>query len=96
MAPTVRLSIRPNPVQAGQEIEFRWGAAPGLAGETTRGALDVYDLGGRRVAVVDLEPQGSQLRGRIAADLTRPWQAGVYFVRPRGTRGLAQRLVVLR
>ncbi len=97
VAPPSRLSIRPNPVRAGRDVEFRWGAAPGsAAGETVCGALDVYDLAGRRVAVVDLQPQGAQLHGRLGSALTRPWLAGVYFVRPRGAPGAAQRLVVLR
>ena len=92
-----RPSIRPNPVRAGQEVGFYWGAAPGpAAGGTVTGVLEVYDLAGRRVAVVDLQPRGSQLHGRLGSGLTRPWLAGVYFVRPRGVPGPAQRLVVLR
>ena len=97
VAPPSRFSIRPNPARAGQEIEFYWGAAPELAaGGTGSGALEVFDLAGRRVAVVDLQPQGSQLHGRLGSGRTRPWLAGVYFVRPRGAPGPAQRLVVLR
>ena len=92
-----RISIRPNPVRAGQVVEFDWGAAPGLAADrTVPGALEVYDLAGRRVAVADLRSQGSQLHGRLGSDLTRPWSAGMYFVRLRGAPGPAQRLVVLR
>ena len=92
-----RLSIRPNPVRAGQEVEFRWGAAPQPAnGATVFGTLEIYDLAGRRVAVVDLQPRGSQLHGRLGPGQTQPWQAGVYFVRLRGAPGPAQRLVVLR
>jgi immune inhibitor A len=92
-----RLSVWPNPAYPGQEVEFRWSVAPGpAAGGPVSGALDVYDLAGRRVAVVDLQLQGLQLQGRLRPGLTRPWLAGVYFVRPRGVPGPAQRLVVLR
>jgi immune inhibitor A len=90
-------SIRPNPVHAGEEVEISWGAAPGpaTAGSESR-AIEVYDLAGRRVAVVDLQLRGLQLHGRLGSGLTRSMLAGMYFVRPRGIRGPAQRLVVLR
>jgi hypothetical protein len=92
-----RLSIRPNPVRAGQEVEFYWGTAMELTTDgTVPGALEVYDLAGRRVTAVDLQPRGSQLSGRLGSGQTQPWLAGVYFVRPRGVPGPAQRLVVLR
>ncbi len=92
-----RLSIRPNPARAGQEVEFTWGAAAELTHDgTASGALEVYDLAGRRVAVVGLQLRGSQLHGRLGPGQTRPWLAGMYFVRPRGAPGPAQRLVVLR
>jgi hypothetical protein len=92
-----RLSIRPNPAHAGQKVEFYWNAAPKLTADgTVSGALEVYDLAGRRVAVVDLQPRDSQLHGHLGSDQTRLWLAGVYFVRPRGVSGAAQRLVVLR
>jgi immune inhibitor A len=94
--PPPRLSIRPNPVHAGQEIQFYWDAAPQLAGGTASGALELYDLAGRRVAVVDPRSRGPQLHGRLEAGQTQRWLAGIYFVRPRGATGPAQRLVVLR
>lgn len=95
--PTWQLSIRPNPVHAGHEVEFRWGAAPELtAGGTGPEALEIYDLAGRRVAVVEPRSRGSQLNGRLESGQTQPWLAGIYFVRPRGAAGPAQRLVVLR
>ncbi len=87
------ISIRPNPALAGREVEFRWAAAPG---GTAAEALEIYDLAGRRVAVVELLPRGPESRGRLASGQTRPWVAGVYFVLPRGAHGPAQRLVVLR
>jgi hypothetical protein len=91
------LSIRPNPVHAGQEVEFYWSPAPELAANgTVSRALEVYDLAGRRVTAVDLQPRSSQLYGHLGSGRTRPWLAGVYFVRPRGAPGPAQRLVVLR
>ena len=97
VAPPSRLSIRPNPARAGQEVEFVWGAVPEFAaGGTVPAALEIYDLAGRRVAVVDLQPRGPGFRGRLGSGRTRPWLAGVYFVRPRGAPGPAQRLVVLR
>ena len=92
-----RISIWPNPVHAGHDVEFTWGAAPGLsANGTVSGSLEVYDLAGRRVAVVDLQPGGAQLHGRLGSHVTRSWLAGMYFVRSRGASGPAQRLVVLR
>ena len=94
LASPARLLIRPNPVRAGRDVELRWSAAPPMGPGSA--ALDVYDLAGRRVATVELQAQGSQLTGRLGAGLTRPWLAGVYFVRLRGAPGPAQRLVVLR
>ena len=92
-----RLSIRPNPVRAGHDVELHWSAAPPPgSGPAAPAALEVYDLAGRRVATVDLQAQGTQLSGRLGSGLTRPWLAGVYFVRLRGASGPAQRLVVLR
>ena len=58
--------------------------------------MDVFDLAGRRVGSGALVAQGPFLRGRLGADVTRAWLAGVYFVRVRGASGPAQRLVVLR
>jgi hypothetical protein len=91
-----RLFVRPNPVRAGHDVELRWSAAPPGPGATEPSAVEVFDLAGRRVASVDLRSQGGQLSGRLGAGLTRPWLAGVYFVRLRGASVPAQRLVVLR
>jgi M6 family metalloprotease-like protein len=91
------ISIRPNPIHAGRDVEFTCGAASERpAAGTPSAALEVYDLAGRRMAVVDLQPGGAQLHGRVGSSLTRSWQAGMYFVRLRGAPGPAQRLVVLR
>lgn len=92
-----RLSVRPNPVHAGHDVELHWSAAPRPgSGPASPAALEIYDLTGRRVATVDLQAQGTQLSGRLGSSLTRPWLAGVYFLRLRGASGPAQRLVVLR
>lgn len=97
VAPPSRLSIRPNPARAGEEIEFCWGAAPEFAGGGAASeAVEVYDLAGRRVAVADFQPRGSTVRGRLGSGQTRSWLPGIYFVRPRGDLHPAQRLVVLR
>jgi immune inhibitor A len=94
---TSRLSIRPNPARADQDIELSWSAQPGPSpGDEAPGVLEVYDLAGRRVAIVDLLVQGSLRRGRLGSGLMRPWRAGIYFVRPGGVPGPAQRLVLLR
>jgi hypothetical protein len=91
-----RLSFRPNPVRAGHDLELRWSAAPPGPGPAEPAAVEVFDLAGRRVASVDLRSQGSQSSGRLDAGVTRPWSAGIYFVRLRGASAPAQRLVVLR
>jgi hypothetical protein len=93
-----RLAVLPNPVRAGDPLEILWlaPASYGAADPTAPRALDVFDLAGRHVATVPLESRDLVLRGRLGADLTRPWSAGVYFVRARGARGPTQRLVVLR
>ena len=97
LAALPQLFLLPNPVRAGQDVELRWSAATGAVSDGAGpGALEVFDLAGRRVAAVGLTAEGPSLRGRLGADLTRPWLAGVYFVRPRGALGPAQRLVVLR
>jgi hypothetical protein len=89
-----RAVVLPNPVRAGQPIEIVWSAAG--AGGPAGGAVDVFDLAGRRVGSGPLVAQGPFLHGRLGADVTRAWLAGVYFVRMRGASGPAQRLVVLR
>ena len=95
--PPTLLSVRPNPVRAGHDVELHWSAAPPPGSDPAAPtALEVYDLAGRRVATVDLEAQGTRLSGRLGSGLTRTWLAGVYFVRLRGASGPAQRLVVLR
>ncbi len=89
--------VLPNPARSGQSVEVLWSA--GALGLDPRGgpaAVDVFDLAGRRVASSALVAQGPFLRSRLGPELTRGWQAGVYFVRVRGAAGPAQRLVVLR
>jgi hypothetical protein len=97
LALSSRLSIRPNPVRADQDIESCWSAAPGFEADgSVSGALEVHDLAWRRVAVADLQPRGSQLHGRLGSGRTWPSLAGVYSVRPCGAPDPGQRIVVLR
>ena len=92
-----RLALVPNPVRAGRDVVVDWSPAPGAdPGSRAAAEVDVFDLAGRRVAVVTLEARGTSLRGRLEGSLTRPWLAGIYFLRPRGVVGPVQRLVVLR
>jgi immune inhibitor A len=92
------LAVLPNPAHAGESVEIRWSSAPGpaTAGSASPGTLEVFDLLGRCLAVVPLEPRGAVLLAHLGSSLTRPWSSGVYFLRVRGDRGPAQRLVVLR
>jgi hypothetical protein len=79
----------PNPLRAGASLAFQVPGAPSGA------AVDVFDLGGRRVASATLGGSGVPGVARIDGAETRAWRAGVYFARAR-SGGDAARIVILR
>jgi hypothetical protein len=90
-APAV-LTVRPNPMRAGQEFELDWAGEAPAPGATA----ELFDLAGRRVAAAVLEPRGTAWRARFSAVLTSRLASGVYFVRAGVPGAPARRLVVLR
>ncbi len=86
------LSLRPNPLRAGQEFELDWGGAPPGPGSTA----ELFDLAGRRISVAAVEPRGAGWHARFAPEVTSRLSSGVYFVRARAAGARAHRLVVLR
>jgi hypothetical protein len=84
-------TIGPNPLVAGQPLELRW-----TAGAGDEAVVDLFDLGGRRVASVPSLSLGTSRIARIEGDRTRQLGTGVYFARPRGWSGTGRRLVVLQ
>ena len=91
-ASTGPLSLRPNPLRAGQAFELEWaGAAPGPGA-----VAEIFDVAGRRVSTAALERRGSLWRARFSGTATQRLASGIYFVRPRAAGASAQRLVILR
>ncbi len=89
-AEPVRGHAGPNPLIRGRALDLRWSAAA-----VADPAVDLYDLAGRRLATLALEREGDLWRARATPAITREWQPGVYFARPR-TPGLpAVRWIVL-
>ena len=77
----------PNPVRAGQRLRL-WGSdGPGV--------LEVFDLGGRRVATAESRRDARGWWAEIPSEITRNWRSGVYFARIRD-RQQSTRIVVLR
>lgn len=86
------LSLRPNPLRAGQELELDWaGSAPG-----PQPVAELYDIAGRRVSSAVLERRGDGWRARFSGVVTSRLSTGIYFVLPRAAGAAAQRLVILR
>ncbi len=82
--------VLPNPLQAGSMLRLRWdGVRPSPA------RLEVFDLGGRRVAAADLRGDRDRWVAEIPGSVTRSWASGVYFARLGGEAAHA-RIVVLR
>jgi hypothetical protein len=90
-APPLTESMRgyPNPLRAGQRLRLLGGgAAPG-------GALEVFDLAGRRVAKAEITLDRDGWQAEIPAAETARWSSGIYFARfARGSPHF--RIVVLR
>jgi len=80
------LSAGPNPLRAGQTLEF---AGDGVQAGAV---IELIDAAGRRVAAVTADAAG---RARLERDATAPLAAGLYFVRVRGS-DVRGRVVVLR
>jgi hypothetical protein len=94
-----RLFLLPNPIRAGEPVEFRWAVPTTLEDGTPQKVLEVlevFDLAGRRMAEVDLQARGPFLLGRLSGDRTRTWPPGIYLARVRDVPGSALRLVLLR
>lgn len=72
-------------------VSFGWGSG------TRTAELSVYDLSGRRIAVLGRDLDGT---GTASWDLTsgngEPVRSGVYMVRLSGSRTASRRLVVIR
>ena len=79
--------LAPNPLRAGAALRL---AAIGEAAE-----FEIFDLGGRRMAVIRSETEGPWRRAFVPPALTAEWPGGVYFARLRGA-ATTQRFVVLR
>ena len=82
---------RPSCNPAAAPVSFGWGSGMRTA------ELSVYDLSGRRIAVLSRTLEGT---GTISWDLTsgngEPVPSGVYIVRLSGSRTATRRLVVIR
>ena len=86
------LVLGPNPVRAGQVLEFRLGTA----GSANPGAVEIFDVAGRRVATAALAGSGPLLVGHLAGERTRELHDGLYFARVRDRAGAEARFVVVR
>ncbi|TMQ71217.1 MAG: M6 family metalloprotease domain-containing protein, partial [Candidatus Eisenbacteria bacterium] len=65
----------PNPLRAGDRLRLVG------HGATPPGALEVFDLSGRRVARAAIVADGGDWKAEIPGNETRSWPAGVYFAR---------------
>lgn len=83
-----RLRAGPNPLRSGAALEVRW-TGPAAT-------LELFDLGGRRVAAAAGRESSGSWVARFGGELTARLASGVYFARPQGDTGPGLRLVVLR
>ncbi len=86
----IALRVGPNPLRRGAALELS------VASRPANPWLDVYDIGGRRLASVELARAADGWRAELPAARTLGWPAGVYFARPRGEPGAGRRWVMLR
>jgi immune inhibitor A len=90
--PPAALSLRPNPLRAGQELVLDWrGASP-----DPEAVAELFDVAGRRVSTALLERRDGAWHARFPGSSTARLSSGIYFVRPRAAGASAQRLVILR
>lgn len=89
--PGLGLRLGPNPLRAGAALVFRLAGQDGAGG-----AVEIYDLAGRRIASTPLVRGDGGMSAEIPGSVTSGWQSGVYFARARGASAGATRLVVLR
>jgi M6 family metalloprotease-like protein len=82
--------VGPNPLMRGRSLDLVWSASV-----VADRAVDLYDIAGRRLATLNLEPDGENWRARASAATTRQWTPGVYFARPRAPGLPAVRWVVI-
>ena len=85
-SPPLAFAAGPNPIRAGQALEFSGTAL--AAGDV----VELFDAGGRRVARASTSDAG---RARLEGDRTRGLSPGLYFAHVRG-RDAHGRVVVLR
>lgn len=84
------LSLGPNPLRGGAELELR---LSGVAGGAAH--VDFFDLSGRHVGSVAMSGSGRERFARLGGSTTASWPAGLYFARVRDS-SIAARLVLLR
>ncbi|MGH7741964.1 MAG: T9SS type A sorting domain-containing protein, partial [Candidatus Eiseniibacteriota bacterium] len=89
--PSRALTLGPNPLQRGAELELRLvGALPSAST-----LVDFYDVSGRRLTSVPLSGSRSERFARVSGGSISSWPAGLYFARVRDS-GASARLVLLR
>jgi immune inhibitor A len=87
------LAAGPNPVRRGQALELRLvRAAAALAGPLE---IEWFDVSGRRIERTSLARVGDAWVGRLEADRSARWPAGIYFARVRGDRDAGARIVLM-
>jgi hypothetical protein len=89
-ARALALTVGPNPLRAGRTLQIR------ASSEAPSPMVDVFDIGGRIVAVVPLRRAAEAWRGELPGETSARWAAGIYFARLRSAPGQIARLVVLR
>ena len=80
----------PNPLRAGARLRLT-----GHGSEPEPGAVEVFDLSGRRVARAPIVPTTDGWWAEVPGSETRGWSSGIYFARLSGGASRL-RIVVLR
>jgi hypothetical protein len=88
-----RLRFGPTPLRAGAVLEI---ALDPAAAPSERPRFELYDVGGRRVASLELRRENGRWTGQVPGAITREWPSGVYFGRVPELDGRSMRVVVLR
>ncbi len=87
----VPVTVGPNPLHAGAALDISWSG-----GRPDSPWLDLYDVGGRRVASACLRDLGNRWQARLDGAATGRLGPGVYFTRLRSRDAAPARLVVIR